>query len=605
MISDEQVQAALKAYKSTRGPASDSMRNALEAAEIEDVERWLTTVPPQQEKLEAADWRAFRDVQLRCHELDPRVVPDLELSQGDYWPARNKDELARFKEWLASQDEPDFLDELEAELAARRPVPVQQDELQITPNDSKDLELGPVQQDEPEDYPGSFVRGDFALCWNTGNLEVHDGKSHTALCEADAQALSRWLIAVLPVQQDEPAGEPVPKWIVDNAAAKGWDLSPEDAPLPRPRPPRSHRDDESLRRWEARHPSVRFRPTVPLEQECDHVWRSSFGDTFCEKCNQDAPVEIASERCRTCKGSGTWADEGWSKPPQPCKACSGSGLAPIRKRKPTVPVQQDEPEGVCAFPNCSCTENRCPAKGERGPFCDHGFHPRLCGRCAPVPEAVTDEDEVQCQMCKTVQPRPDKECGHCGAGPKYLCPIHTRPAAAPVQQEPEERCDHDWIVETRTASIKVCQSCGMEQAKNMDDAVVGLCAAVPSVGLRDRVACELANLEYERSGRPCETEDFYANADRVLSVLHEAGTQEDGLDALARQFKNGQTVVWGDGPHQQGTVVGFCYTIPEQAGGPDRPALVVKDHWSDRTGHVLPSELIAAPAVSGTPDGDA
>ena len=100
-----------------------------------------------------------------------------------------------------------------------------------------------------------------------------------------------------------------------------------------------------------------------------------------------------------------------------------------------VPVQQDEPEGVCAFPNCSCTENRCPAKGERGPFCDHGFHPRLCGRCAPVPEAVTDEDEVQCQMCKTVQPRPDKECGHCGAGPKYLCPIHTRPAAVPVQQE--------------------------------------------------------------------------------------------------------------------------------------------------------------------------
>ena len=203
-------------------------------------------------------------------------------------------------------------------------------------------------------------------------------------------------------------------------------------------------------------------------------------------------------------------------------------LPPHRCR--TGLVQQEEPEGVCAFPNCSCTENRCPAKGERGPFCDHGFHPRLCGRCAPVPEAVTDEDEVQCQMCKTVQPRPDKECGHCGAGPKYLCPIHTRPAAVPVQQEPEERCDHDWIVETRTASIKVCQSCGMEQAKNMDDAVVGLCAAVPSVGLRDRVACELANLEYERSGRPCETEDFYANADRVLSVLHEAGTQEDEDD---------------------------------------------------------------------------
>ena len=116
-----------------------------------------------------------------------------------------------------------------------------------------------------------------------------------------------------------------------------------------------------------------------------------------------------------------------------CDECGCIGLCDPRCS--LVPVQQDEPEGVCAFPNCSCTENRCPAKGERGPFCDHGFHPRLCGRCAPVPEAVTDEDEVQCQMCKTVQPRPDKECGHCGAGPKYLCPIHTRPAAAPVQQE--------------------------------------------------------------------------------------------------------------------------------------------------------------------------
>ena len=125
---------------------------------------------------------------------------------------------------------------------------------------------------------------------------------------------------------------------------------------------------------------------------------------------------------------------------------------------------------------------------------------------------------------------------------------------------------------------------------------------VPSVGLRDRVACELANLEYERSGRPCETEDFYANADRVLSVLHEAGTQEDGLDALARQFKNGQTVVWGDGPTQQGAVVGFGYTIPERPGGPDRPALVVRERWGERTGHVLPSELDAHAAVSGTPD---
>jgi len=354
---------------------------------------------------------------------------------------------------------------------------------------------------------------------------------------------------------------------------------------------------------------------VPVQQDepgaCEHIWVPSGEASRCYSCNAvKCPVPVQQD-------------------------AHPSELDPLRHiahdcKCNHVPVQQDEPEGVCAFPNCSCTENRCPAKGERGPFCDHGFHPRLCGRCAPVPEAVTDEDEVQCQMCKTVQPRPDKECGHCGAGPKYLCPIHTRPAAVPVQQEPEgllmcssfsggptnERCTKDaghtglhegemlrWSDGPRPL-LPGCKTCGAATGETChEDCPQQLAvAAVPSVGLRDRVACELANLEYERSGRLCETEDFYADADRVLSVLHEAGTQEDGLDALARQFKNGQTVVWGDGPHQQGTVVGFCYTIPEQAGGPDRPALVVKDHWSDRTGHVLPSELIAAPAVSGTPD---
>ena len=263
-----------------------------------------------------------------------------------------------------------------------------------------------------------------------------------------------------------------------------------------------------------------------------------------------------------------------------CDECGCIGLCDPRCS--LVPVQQDEPEGVCAFPNCSCTENRCPAKGERGPFCDHGFHPRLCGRCAPVPEAVTDEDEVQCQMCKTVQPRPDKECGHCGAGPKYLCPIHTRPAAAPVQQErsvrapktddphslprvddllddipvqqePEgcgNRCGesvctkpkgHDehgdgkarWVPgdgrpEVAEAWSAAVPSVGLnnddQDGELFKDSVFGV-SSVPSVGLRDRLACELANLEYERSGRLCETEDFCADADRVLSVLHEAGTQ--------------------------------------------------------------------------------
>ncbi len=505
-----------------------------------------------------------------------------------------------------------------------------------------------------------------------------------------------------------------------------------------------------------------------------------------------------------------------------------------------VPVQQDEPEGVCAFPNCSCTENRCPAKGERGPFCDHGFHPRLCGRCAPVPEAVTDEDEVQCQMCKTVQPRPDKECGHCGAGPKYLCPIHTRPAAAPVQQERSVRAPktddphslprvddllddipvqqepgrysdrervadylasaqgvefHDlnddaqrewlmrasdalravwsigrlvdaddgyevmcepvaamvedvraalvpvqqdepeafttylpwgivklddvraWVAENhpgyRFTSNNLCVGEGGERqcvrlvpvqqepelaARILDpDFADGFvagaraerAAAVSSVGLRDRVRDEVWRREWpEFTGTAEEVESD--RHDRlsslvygVLSVLHEAGTQvdgglvhslavalvtatteaqegikpsdealrhrdalvqraraagegqrqhremfdtfapteptiddlqrspaeagtqEDGLDALARQFKNGQTVVWGDGPTQQGAVVGFGYTIPERPGGPDRPALVVRERWGERTGHVLPSELDAHAAVSGTPDTNA
>lgn len=495
------------------------------------------------------------------------------------------------------------------------------------------------------------------------------------------------------------------------------------------------------------------------EPECDHVWRSSFGDTFCEKCNQDAPTGV---RCRTCKGSGAWCDEGWVKPPQPCRACSGSGLVPIQGRKQdvtgvssvpvgetlradssAVPVQQDEPCDECGCidlcdPRCSQADpdplvpvqqdepkgehkvvfqQRGDAFHEQRAVCicgwstpwqenvDHGSDQQVAARrhrenpvpvqqdelqmtpndskdleSGPVqqdePEGVYDSvdslrsdppsyDAEQTQMirdtvenrqpldadpvpvqqdagCQSRSPITGAQCnwdhpyertlhkhrsddgetwrepvpvrqdeparhpsvrfppttpllqdGWCdGSGrlpdPSEHWPKNTRKCpscdgrgcAVPVQQEPE-RCDHDWIVETRTASIKVCQSCGMEQAKNMDDAVVGLCAAVPSVGLnndgqdgellkdsvsgvssvpsvglrdrpcafcvdagmvlagcpecakgqklRDRIACELANLEYERSGRLCETEDFYADADRVLSVLHEAGTQEDEL----------------------------------------------------------------------------
>ena len=222
----------------------------------------------------------------------------------------------------------------------------------------------PVQQDEPEDDHWHWLDDRTGRIYHEGDVfGVRSGRDvtlHRLRCTCD----------------------PVPEWIVDNAEAKGWDLSPEAAPLPRSRPPRSHRDDESLRRWEARHPSVRFRPTVPLEQECEHVWRSSFGDTFCEKCNQDAPVEVARERCRACKGSGTWADEGWSKPPQPCKACSGSGRVPAKRK--SVPVQQDEPEAINE-PHCLCPD-----------WCDGSEH-RVSGPDAVVTalaEAGTQEDEA-------------------------------------------------------------------------------------------------------------------------------------------------------------------------------------------------------------------
>jgi len=247
------------------------------------------------------------------------------------------------------------------------------------------------------------------------------------------------------------------------------------------------------------------RPPVPVEDgACDHEWRSSFGDTFCEKCNQDAPVEIASERCRTCKGSGTWADEGWSKPPQPCKACSGSGLAPIRKRKPTVPVQQDEPEGVCAFPNCSCTENGCPGVG--GEPC------RGCG----VPTGVGAYHHIG---CRTPEPNP-----------------------APVQQEPElscEECPRTFRLSQhgeRGRSAEMCPQCVADLRIEGRAGVT----PVPSVGLRDRLAEALWNAEEnqivrerpvpwaEINGRDCQDREWmYDKADAILSVLHEAGTQED------------------------------------------------------------------------------
>ena len=148
------------------------------------------------------------------------------------------------------------------------PVPVQQDELQITPNDSKDLELGPVQQDEPEDDHWHWLDDRTGRIYHEGDVfGVRSGRDvtlHRLRCTCD----------------------PVPEWIVDNAEAKGCDLSPDVAPLPRTRPPRSHRDDESLRRWEARHPSVRFRQS-DLEQRSQSTTLERGDGTMSENLRND------------------------------------------------------------------------------------------------------------------------------------------------------------------------------------------------------------------------------------------------------------------------------------------------------------------------------
>jgi len=177
-----------------------------------------------------------------------------------------------------------------------------------------------------------------------------------------------------------------------------------------------------------------------------------------------------------------------------------------------VPVQQDEPEGVCAFPNCSCTENRCPGVG--GEPC------RGCG----VPTGVGAYHHIG---CRTPEPNP-----------------------APVQQEPERESNYESPTDPMWALIAADRKASKRRRENGHAPGYGSCfrgavthtgadflsalndlgwtiapAAGPSVGLRDRVRDAILA---ELHGRPFLTRASATKAaDRVLSVLHEAGTQED------------------------------------------------------------------------------
>lgn len=72
---------------------------------------------------------------------------------------------------------------------------------------------------------------------------------------------------------------------------------------------------------------------------------------------------------------------GWHRYPERDRAATGT-----TEYSSAVPVQQDEPEGVCAFPNCSCTENRCPGVRASQDEPDDGYEVM----CEPVAAMVED-----------------------------------------------------------------------------------------------------------------------------------------------------------------------------------------------------------------------
>lgn len=317
---------------------------------------------------------------------------------------------------VSDDDGPDFVDELEAELAARRPVP--------------------VQQDEPDD-------------------------GYEVMCEPVAAMVEEVRAALVPVQQDEPCDECGCIGLCD---------------------PRCSQVDPD--------------PTVPVQQ-----------DELQITPNDSKDLELG-------------------------------------------PVQQDEPEGVCAFPNCSCTENRCPGVG--GEPC------RGCG----VPTGVGAYHHIGCRTPEPnpvpVQQEPDLR-----ALRRREASFGTSRTDLPITPEPEddglrsvvEDALNDRLLGTVPAIARqvagdtwAASDLGWREDKPMQVVYRCLAAAwavappaVPSVGLRDRIAAEIDMRQQEFFARDHKTkwedalshdrEFAFALTDAVLSVLHEAGTQGDWQQA--------------------------------------------------------------------------
>jgi len=248
---------------------------------------------------------------------------------------------------------------------------------------------------------------------------------------------------------------------------------------------------------------------VPVQQDepgaCEHIWVPSGEASRCYSCNAvKCPVPVQQD-------------------------AHPSELDPLRHiahdcKCNHVPVQQDEPEGVCAFPNCSCTENRCPAKGERGPFCDHGFHPRLCGRCAPVPEAVTDEATLRSNVSKQ----------------------HLRAALVAAQAVAPERSRDDLIAELHD----------LDSAQDFVDATeAALAARRPEVQITEGT---INGEPYKvPDGYECVSQSRYREGQMALNLLRDLSRSEHGRCKGDAEFQSESGFSAGNPILPPGTHIGY------------------------------------------------
>ena len=167
---------------------------------------------------------------------------------------------------------------------------------------------------------------------------------------------------------------------------------------------------------------------------------------------------------------------------------------------------------------------RFPVEEDDCPLC-HGDDP-MCGTCHDEPEgdashfwelkraALAEPEVVTCELCDTVQARPECECVHCGAGPKYLTvspvPVQQEPGTSSEQQEPEG-----------CPKVPPCSS-------NPLPCTCGFTPAVPSSDeLRDRLAQAFYEHEsdIERWADVSEScrADYLESADVAIAVLREEG----------------------------------------------------------------------------------